>query len=126
MEAKNVVHKDFHIRQLYYPYRLCKTKVKKPIRLVFAIYSNMIYRLSEYRFTSLDNYSSIELVQSKNYSLQNITITIEDLLNVRNNTIVKNDDNMKYNKKVPFIQANSMDRIISLLENLYENPITEP
>ena len=42
MEAKNVVHEDFHVRQLYYPYRLWKTKVSKPIRLVFSLYSNMI------------------------------------------------------------------------------------
>lgn len=124
MEAKNVVHEDFHIRQLYYPYRLWKTKVKKPIRLVFAVYSNMIYRLFEYRFASLEDYSSIELVQSKNYSLQDITITIEDLLEVRNNTVVKTDDNIKFNKGVPFIQADSMERIISLLENLYENPMS--
>lgn len=125
MEAKNVIHEDFHIRQLYYPYRLWKTKVKKPIRLVFVIYSNMIYRLFEYRFRSLEDYSSIELVKSKNYSLQDITITIEDLLSVRNNTIIRTDDNMNTNQKIPFIQANSMDRIISLLENMYGNPMTE-
>ncbi len=53
MEAKNVVHEDFHIRQLYYPYRLWKNKVNKPIRLVFSVYSNMIYRLFEYRFNIL-------------------------------------------------------------------------
>lgn len=125
MEAKNVIHEDFHIRQLYYPYRLWKIKVKKPIRLVFVIYSNMIYRLFEYRFRSLEDYSSIELVKSKNYSLQDITITIEDLLSVRNNTIIRTDDNMNTNQKIPFIQANSMDRIISLLENMYGNPMTE-
>lgn len=123
MEAKNVVHEDFHIRQLYYPYRLWKTKVNKPIRLIFSVYSNMIYRLFEYRFNVLEDYSSIELVRMKNYSLQDTTITLDDLLEVRKNTSVKTDDKM-YNTKIPFIQANSMDRIISLLENLYENPMT--
>ena len=39
LEAKNVLHKDFHIRQLYYPYRLWRDKVNKPIRLVFAVYT---------------------------------------------------------------------------------------
>ena len=61
MEAKNVVHEDFHIRQLYYPYRLWKDKVKKPIRLIFSVYSNRIYRLFEYRFKIPEDYSSIEL-----------------------------------------------------------------
>lgn len=127
MEAKNVVHEDFHIRQLYYPYRLWKTKVNKPIRLVFSLYSNMIYRLFEYRFNVLEDYSSIELVNTKNYSLQDTTVTLDDLIKVRKSTNVKTDDNMENNKehtKVPFIQANSMNRIISLLENLYENPMT--
>jgi hypothetical protein len=123
LEAKNVVHEDFHVRQLYYPYRLWKAKVNKPIRLVFSLYSNMIYRLFEYRFNLLDDYSSIELVKMKNYSLQDTTITLDDLLEVRKSTEVKTDDNMDHSN-VPFIQANSMERIISLLENMYDNPMT--
>lgn len=123
MEAKNVVHEDFHVRQLYYPYRLWKTKVNKPIRLVFSVYSNMIYRLFEYQFNVLDDYSSIELVRTKNYSLQDTTITLGDLVELRTETNVLTDDSMK-NTEVPFIQANSMERIISLLENMYDNPMT--
>lgn len=124
IEAKNVVHRDFHIRQLYYPYRLWKEKVKKPIRLVFSVYSNMIYRLFEYRFDEIEDYSSISLVKSKNYSLQDTTITQEDLLNVRRNTeITENDDKDK--RKVSFPQANVMEKVISLMENLYHNPMTK-
>ena len=123
MEAKNVVHEDFHIRQLYYPYRLWKSKVNKPIRLIFSVYSNMIFRLFEYKFGEVDNYSSIELVRSKNYSLQDTSVNLEDLCNIRNNTYVLTDDNQD-NTDIPFIQANSMDRIISLLENMYDNPMS--
>lgn len=124
IEAKNVVHRDFHIRQLYYPYRLWKEKVRKPIRLVFSVYSNMIYRLFEYRFDEIEDYSSISLVKSKNYSLQDTTITQEDLLNVRRDTeITENDDKDK--RKVSFPQANVMEKVISLMENLYHNPMTK-
>ncbi len=123
MEAKNVIHEDFHIRQLYYPYRLWKTKVKKPIRLVFSVYSNMIYRLFEYGFRELEDYSSIELIKAKNYSLEDTRITWEELIDIRRKTKQKTKDNMD-ETKIPFIQANSMDRIISLLENIYENPMT--
>ena len=123
MEAKNVVHEDFHVRQLYYPYRLWRSRVKKPIRLVFSVYSNMSYRLFEYRFATQEDYSSIEVVQAKNYSLQDTKISRQNLLEVRRNTAVKTDDNME-GTKIPFIQANSMDRVISLLENMYENPMT--
>lgn len=123
MEAKNVVHKDFHVRQLYYPFRLWCSKVKKPIRLVFSVYSNMIFRLFEYRFKDINDYSSIELVQCKNYSLQDTSISIDELINVKDNVVVSTDDNM-INTDIPFVQANSMERVISLLENLYDNPMT--
>ena len=90
---------------------------------MFSVYSNQIYRLFEYRFNVLEDYSSIELIQMKNYSLQDTTITIDDLIQVRQHTKSITDDNMAHSK-VPFIQANSIERIISLLENMYENPMT--
>lgn len=124
MEAKNVLNEDFHVRQLYYPYRLWKNKVSKPIRLVFSIYSNMIFRLFEYRFFDDNDYSSIELVETKNYSLQDTSIEIADLLKVREQTEVLYPDNQDKDLKVPFIQANSFDRVISLLENVKDNPMT--
>lgn len=125
MEAKNVIHEDFHVRQLYYPYRLWKNKVKKPIRLVFSVYSNKIYRLFEYEFTDINDYSSIRLVKHKNYSLQDTKITLEDLKQVRNETNVIYDDNQSKKGLPPFIQANSFERIISLMENLYDNPMND-
>ena len=125
MEAKNVVHPDFHVRQLYYPYRLWKTKVNKPIRLVFSIYSNKIYRLFEYKFTDINDYSSIKLIRNKNYSLQDIEITLEELIEVRNATPIKFDDNQEDKSLPPFVQADSFDRIISLLENMNDNPMND-
>lgn len=123
MEAKNVVNPDFHIRQLYYPYRLWKKRVKKPIRLVFSVYSNMIFRLFEYEFESLEDFSSINLVREKNYSLQDTDISREELLEIYYKTLVKTDDNMNHSN-VPFIQADSFDRVISLLEQLHENSMS--
>ena len=125
MEAKNVVHPDFHVRQLYYPYRLWKTKVNKPIRLVFSIYSNKIYRLFEYEFTDINDYSSIKLIKNKNYSLQDTEITLEELIEVSNETRVKYTDNQNNKNLPPFVQADSFERIISLLENMYDNPMND-
>lgn len=119
LEAKNVVHPDFHVRQLYYPYRLWASKIEKPIRLVFSIYSNQIYRLFEYEFEDKDNYSSIRLVKSKNYSLQDTDIALNELYNVYSDVKVVYDDNQN-NTNIPFIQANSFERIISLMEILFE------
>lgn len=124
MEAKNVVHPDFHVRQLYYPYRLWKTKVNKPIRLVFSIYANKIYRLFEYEFTDINDYSSIRLIRNKNYSLQDTKITLDELIDVRKETKILTDDNQE-NTEIPFVQADSFDRVISLLENMNDNPMND-
>ncbi|PQL25777.1 type II restriction enzyme [Veillonella tobetsuensis] len=125
MEAKNILNEEFHVRQLYFPYRLWRNKVTKPVRLIFSIYSNMIFRLFEYRFVEINDYSSIELIKTKNYSLQDTTIDIEDLIEVRNNTKICYQDNQYDDLKVPFIQANSFERVISLLENMKDNPMTK-
>lgn len=126
LEAKNVLHEDFHIRQLYYPYRLWESKVDKPVRLIFSIYTNKIFRLMEYRFKEKGNYSSIELVRTKNYSLEDTSITLDEIKDVYDN--IKDteviSDNMNVEDNVPFIQADNFERIVSLLENMYENPMT--
>lgn len=126
LEAKNVLHEDFHIRQLYYPYRLWESKVDKPVRLIFSIYTNKIFRLMEYRFKEKENYSSIELVRTKNYSLEDTSITLDEIKDVYDS--IKDTeviiDNMNVEDSVPFIQADNFERIVSLLENMYENPMT--
>ncbi|BAW16885.1 hypothetical protein SITYG_09020 [Streptococcus intermedius] len=126
LEAKNVLHEDFHIRQLYYPYRLWESKVDKPIRLIFSIYTNKIFRLMEYRFRGKENYSSIELVRTKNYSLEDTSISIDEIKyvydSIEDNEVISDDMNVE--DSIPFIQADNFDRIVSLLENMYENPMT--
>ena len=126
LEAKNVLHEDFHIRQLYYPYRLWDSKVDKPVRLIFSIYTNKIFRLMEYRFKEKGNYSSIELVRTKNYSLEDTSITLDEIKDVydsiKDTEVIS--DNMNVEDSVPFIQADNFERIVSLLENMYENPMT--
>ena len=126
LEAKNVLHEDFHIRQLYYPYRLWESKVDKPVRLIFSIYTNKIFRLMEYRFKEKENYSSIELVRTKNYSLEDTSITLDEIKDVYDSIedIEVISDNMNGESSVPFIQADNFERIVSLLENMYENPMT--
>lgn len=121
MEAKNVVHKDFIVRQLYYPYRLWRGKVNKPVRTVFLVYSNNIFRLLEYEFSDPNCYSSIRFLRQKNYSFEDVDIKMEDLWECYKRTKVEPEP-----KGVPFIQANSFNTVISLLEMIQEEPKTFP
>lgn len=117
MEAKNVPHPDFHVRQLYFPYRLWLTKVKKPIRLVFSQYVDSIYHLYEYEFADPYNYSSIRLLQRRDYTFQASAITWDDLREIWERTSPVTDDNQD-EAEVPFPQANNFKNVITLMQRL--------
>lgn len=120
IEGKNVFNDNFLVRQLYYPIRCWHSKVSKPIRPVFMVYSNNIFRLMEYEFIDLKNYSSIQFLRQKNYSFEETTISEVDLHKVYRSTEVKPEPT-----DVPFIQANSFNIAISILEMVKDNPMTK-
>ena len=122
IEAKSVLNEDFNVRQLYYPLRTWANKVKKPIRNIFMIYVNKVFYLFEYTFDDLENFSSIRLINSKAYILNQTRLSLNSLLKIHkttNPTINDKEDS----SKIPFPQADSFYRIISLMENMYENPM---
>lgn len=127
IEAKNVFHDDFNVRQLYFPFRTWGNKIDKPIRLVFMVYFNQIYRLLEYEFVDTNNYSSLSFVQEKLYSLENTQITTDDLQSVYKNTKVIYTDDMNFKTVAPFPQADDFTRVINLIEvlNKKDLPVDE-
>ena len=118
-EAKRDIAKDFLIRQLYYPYRLWKSRICKQIRPVFFIYSNGIYRLYEYKFTDTNNYNSLFLVKFKKYSVEDTAITANDIQRL----IIHS--NPAPEPAIPFPQADKFERVINLCELLYENSMSQ-
>lgn len=118
IEGKNVVHEDFIIRQLYYPYRLWHNRLTKPVKTVFMVYSNNIFRLLEYEFLDICDYNSISLIREKYYSLEDIEIKLEDIEKIYKKVKVKPEPD------VTFVQADSFDKVISLIEHLNEKALT--
>lgn len=114
-EAKRDLSKDFLVRQLYYPYRVWKSKVTKKVKLVFLIYSNGIYRMYEYAFENPNEYNSLVLVKQQNYSLEDTEISLNDIQTIM--TTVKYVDE----PKVSFPQADIFERVINLCELLNEH-----
>lgn len=119
IEAKNFLSEDFHVRQLYYPYRLWSKKVAKKITPVFLVYSNGIYHLFEYQFQDPDNYNSLVLVKQKNYSIESLEISLDDIVNVLHRVKIIEEPN------VPFPQADSFKRVINLCELLSQEDMTK-
>lgn len=114
IEAKNSLSDDFLIRQLYYPYRLWKNSIRKEIKPIFMTYSNGIFSLYEYVFEDPENYNSIALIKQKNYTLEDITITLDDILNALHHA------DPIAEPKIPFPQANNFKRVVNICELLAE------
>ncbi len=80
------------------------------------VYSNNIFRLLKYNFSDINSYNFLQLVQECKYSLEDINISLEEVIEVSRSVSVE--------PEVTFVQANSFDKIISLTENLNENSMT--
>jgi len=117
-EAKRDLSDDFLVRQLYYPFRLWQNRVTKPVRPLFLVYSNGIYRLYEYTFQDVNNYNSLVLVNQKNYSIEDTAIEITDIQNALRQ--VKNVQE----PHIPFPQADSFERVINICELLNEQELS--
>lgn len=118
IEAKNFISDDFLIRQLYYPFRLWSNKVAKKITPVFLIYSNGIFSLYEYEFQDPYNYNSLVLLKQKNYSIEPVQISLQDIVNVLERSKIIDEPD------IPFPQANNFKRVINLCELLSQNDMT--
>jgi hypothetical protein len=117
-EAKRDLSNDFLVRQLYYPFRTWRSRITKPVRSLFLVYSNGIYRLYEYSFQDADNYCSLVLVNQKNYSIEDTDIEITDIQAVLKRTAIIQEP------QVPFPQADSFERVINICELLNERELS--
>lgn len=116
-EAKRDISNDFLVRQIYYPFRVWRERVEKEIKPVFLVFSNGVFYLYQYKFIDPQNYNSLLLVKQKNYILSP-EITLTDIQDLVENTPICSEP------EVAFPQADSMERIINLMEMLSERDMT--
>ena len=117
-EAKKYLSDDFLVRQLYYPLRAWCSRVTKPIKTVFLTFSNGTFYLYQYEFENVKNYNSLRLVKQKNYTISQ-EITLLDVEELIRTTPVEAE------AEIAFPQANSMLRIINLMELLFEKALSK-
>lgn len=117
-EAKRDLSDDFLVRQLYYPFRVWSSRVTKTVKPIFLIFSNGIFNLYQYQFDDPNNYNSLRLIKQKNYMIAT-EISLADIESLVM-TVSKVSE-----PEISFPQANSMARIINLIELLHEKPMTK-
>lgn len=119
IEVKNIMPRDFIIRQLFYPYRLWKNKIDKVIVPIFMTYSNDVFSFFIYEFADENIYNSIRLVRQKHFMISEEMISLENIINALRVVSIVNEP------EVPFPQADSFSRIIDLLGLLYVEDLTK-
>ncbi len=114
VEAKSETINDFIVRQLYYPYRLWNSKIKKEVVPIFLTISNDIFTFYRFHFGEEDLYNSLKLVSEHRYCISKSDIEMSDIRSIlaEAKTVLDNED-------IPFPQADSFPRIIDLLGRLY-------
>lgn len=117
-EAKKYLSDDFLIRQLYYPFRAWSSRITKPVKTVFLMFSNGTFYLYQYQFEEPGNYNSLRLIKQKNYSISR-KISLYDIEEIIRNVLVVPEP------RVAFPQANTMSRVINLMELLVERPLSK-
>jgi hypothetical protein len=117
IEAKNYISNDFLVRQLYYPYKLWASKIRKKVRPIFLTYTNGIFHLREYGFDDINHYNSLRLINQKKYAVQEGAFNIESIQQIFHEVVVVSEPN------IPFPQANSFERVINLCELLKEKDV---
>ena len=107
IEAKMGERDDFHIRQLYYPSRMwIEEGVTKEIVPLFITYANEIISISQYRFNNIQEYNSLKLVKTVNYSFDPypLSLTLPEIIQGIKVQQMEPDD-------VPFPQADDIRKV---------------
>ncbi|MDR3341748.1 MAG: hypothetical protein LBT14_02980 [Treponema sp.] len=117
-EAKHIAVEDMLIRQLYYPYRLWKYKISKPVIPLLCVFSNDVFHAFHYTFEDIQCCNSIRLVKHQAYTFMDEVITVADLITLWKKIKPTTEPD------VTFPQADSFSRVVDLLSVLYERALT--
>ncbi|HEX8423889.1 MAG TPA: hypothetical protein VF634_10785, partial [Pyrinomonadaceae bacterium] len=114
VEAKNESVQDFLVRQLYYPYRLWKSRTTKSVVPIFMSYSNDVFSFHVFLFEQENNYNSIKLVTQKKYRIGASEIELPHIVAALERAVIVPEPD-----GIPFPQADSFNRIVDLLTQLH-------
>jgi hypothetical protein len=109
IESKAGFPEDFTIRQLYYPYLWLKARTHKRIVPIFLGFANDEYQLTE--FALGEKFGDFSIVQNKRFVLDQYVLARADI-----EILLRNSPSSSENLSVPFPQANSLDRVVEIVD----------
>lgn len=113
VEAKNKIPLDFHIRQLYYPYRFYNNlSTDKKIIPIFFTFADDIFSFHIYKFDNLYEYTSIKKIDQINFILNDsLDLNLEEVKAISKNSVMELETT-----NIPFPQANNFSRILDIMD----------
>jgi len=109
IEAKMGKRDDFHIRQLYYPWKEWSQKSRKPVIPIFFFYSNGIFYLTKFQFG--DNFGDLKIIELRSFSIDEDPILVVNYEEIIGSVPMDASEP----EGVPFPQANDLDKIIDII-----------
>lgn len=110
IEAKLGRRDNFHVRQLYYPYRMWRATCSKPVFPVFCCHSDRVFHFWLYEFAPSSDYHGLRLLKQTSYSLDEEvgTPTLANLLATY--------PPVGLPPGIPLPQADRLERVIDLVD----------
>ena len=106
------------IHQLYYPYRLWRDRLRKPVIPVLLVHTNDLFHLFRYAFADDGDSSSLTLVEHQAYAPADRSITVADVRDLWRRTAPGPEP------ELPFPQADTFPRVVDLLSILAPGPVS--
>lgn len=116
VEAKNKLSSDFNVRQVFYPYRVFREKMRtKPVRNIYQVYSDGIFHLYEVFFENPRDLNTIRVLRSGKYAFSTESVTRKDVERIASSSQI-----IPHQKQgVPFPQADVFARVVNLCEQIH-------
>jgi hypothetical protein len=118
IEAKNGRRKNFHIRQLYYPYLEWSHRSQKRVVPIFLVYTNGKYYFHEFAFS--DQFGEMELTRTLCYTVNQSPVSEINLPTLLGSIAVGTEP-----VDIPFPQADDLDKVVDVVSLLNESPATK-
>lgn len=123
VEAKIGECEDFHLRQLYYPYRFWQEHSRKRVRPVFFTFEpepdgRGIYRFREYAFEPHDLYGPPRLVRAAAYRLVDPALSPGKAVPVKRTVPIPQADRLSRLAEIPVLVALGYDTPRAVAERL--------
>ena len=110
-EAKNKLVEEFNLRQLYFPYRSWRNRVRKDVRTVFAAFDKADAYFYEYEFPDPEVFEG-RLLRARRYVVEPDEITKREVAALFHSTEIGPEP------EITFPQADSATRVIDVIDSV--------